>query len=258
MMNLKHAAVCCLFGLGFCGIALAAEISAVVAWSQKVELGTLVSGVVAEVHARPGQRVSKGDRLVSLDERGFKSRVNRHEAAYRHARAALAEARRENARAVELYERTVLSDFERNQALLALQSARAASEAAHADLIDARLDLERSVIIAPFDGVVLTVNVAPGQTIVSEWQSQPLVALAGDQTQYLRARIDAAQAGRLQPGQRLRVSAHGRELHASVGHVGFEPVAQSPQGPLYELTAEIAVSDQSPLRVGETVTLQLD
>lgn len=258
MIDFKCMAGLCLFSLGLCGSVIAADVSAVVGWSQRVELGTLVSGVVSEVHVMSGQTVSKGDKLISLDGRGFSSQVSRREAAYKHARAALAEARREDERAIELYDRTVLSDFERNQALLALQSARAVAEAAHADLVDARLNLERSVILAPFDGLVLSVNAAPGQTIVSEWQSRPLVTVADNRVYYARAPIDAALARRLQKGQRLSASVHGQELEALVSSVGFEPVGPSDQGPRYELAAEITVNDDKPLRVGETVTLHLD
>ncbi len=178
MMKLKHRMATCLLGICVSVAAVAADVPAVVGWSQKVELGTLVSGVVGEVHVRPGQIVSKGDELISLDGRSFSGQVNRRLAAYKYAKAALEEAEREDERAVELYDRTVLSDFERNQALIALHSARARAEAAHVDLIEARLELERSVVRAPFDGIVLAVNVSPGQTVVSEWQSQPLVTLA--------------------------------------------------------------------------------
>ena len=49
MTNFKHLAIACLSGLCITGSALAAEVTAVVGWSQRVELGTLVSGVVSEV-----------------------------------------------------------------------------------------------------------------------------------------------------------------------------------------------------------------
>jgi len=248
----------CLLGLWVSGGAVAADVAAVVGWSQKVELGTLVSGVVSEVHVRPGQSVSKGDELISLDGRSFSGQVSRRLAAYRHAKAALEEAEREDERAIELYDRTVLSDFERNQALIALQSARASAEAARADLIEARLDLERSVVRAPFDGVVLSVSVAPGQTIVSEWQSSPLVTVADNRVYLARAQVDAIQAGRLKRGSELRATVRGEDVQALVSHVGFEPVAQSDQGPRYELVAEIAVGDEGSLRVGETVILHLE
>ena len=247
-----------LMGLCLCGNVSAADVSALVGWRQKVELGTLVSGVVQTVHVRPGQKVSRGDELVSLDDRGFKGEVSRHAAVLRHAEAALAEARREDERAIELYDRTVLSDFERNQALIALQSARAAAERARADLIQAQLALERSVLRAPFDGVVLAVSVASGQTIISAWQSQPLVTLADDRVYLARAQIDAARARRLERGTELSASAGGDTFTALVEHVGFEPVARSAQGPLYELVVELRPAPDRPLRVGEGLTLHLD
>ena len=244
---------CCL-----CGAALAEDLQATVGWSEKVELGTLVSGVVDKVHVRPGRTVAKGDELVSLDDRGFRAEVGRGKAAYRHARSVLAEARREDERAIELYERTVLSDFERNQALIALNLARATAESARADLVHAELDLERSVIRAPFDGVVLAVNVAPGQTIVSDWQSQPLVMIANDRVYRVRAQIDAGQADRLQPGSGLKATVRGELMPASVSFIGFEPTAQSEHGPVYQLVAEIEMGGDRTLRVGEKVVLHLD
>ena len=248
----------CLLGLSLSASVLAAEVSALVAWSQKVELGTLVSGVVGAVHVRPGQKVGRGDALVTLDDRGFKGEVSRHLAVHRHAQAALEEARREDERAIELYDRTVLSDFERNQAQIALQAARARAAEAHADLVQARLDLERSVVRAPFDGLVLAVNASPGQTIVSAWQSQPLVILADNRVYRARAQISAAQASQLEPGAELRATLGDQTLSASVSHVGFEPVGQAGQGPLYELVAEIRIGDGRSLRVGEAVVLHLD
>ena len=79
---------------------------------------------------------------------------------------------------------------------------------------------------APFDGVVLAVNAAPGQSVVSEMQSQPLVTLAANRVYRARAQIDLAQAGQLAPGQRLQASARDRRSRGSVAYVGFEPVAQ--------------------------------
>jgi len=258
MTNFKHLAAACLFGLCVAGSVLAADVSAVIHWSRSVELGTLVSGVVGEVHVRPGQIVSKGDELISLDGRSFSGQVNRRLAAYKYAEAALEEAEREDERAVELYDRTVLSDFERNQALIALHSARARAEAARVDLIEARLELERSVVRAPFDGIVLAVNVSPGQTIVSAWQSQPLVTLADNRVYRAHAQIDATLAGQLGQGSALRATLRGQAVQASVDYVGFEPVGQSGQGPLYELVARIVATDGQPLRVGETVVLHLE
>lgn len=257
MNRLLHASAAALLAFGLVGPVLAADIQAVVGWSQRVDLGTLVSGVVSEVHVRQGQPVEKGDSLITLDDRGFRSQVSRRLAEHQHAQAVLAEAEREDERAAELYDRTVLSDFERNQAAVALKAARAVAEQARAALVEARLALERSVVRAPFDGMVLAVNVAPGQTVVSELESSALVTIADNRTYRVRAQVDASQAGRLAPGVRLNATVRGQDFEASVSYVGFEPVAQTGEGPRYELVADI-VAGARPLRVGETVILHLE
>lgn len=238
--------------------AWAEDVAAVIAWSQRVELGTLVSGVVQTVDVRPGQAVKAGDQLLSLDLRGFRAEVGRALAAHRHAQAQLEEAKREDARAAELYDRTVLSDFERNQALIGLQGATARAESARAALVRARLDLEHGVIKAPFDGVILAIDAAPGQTVVSQLQSSPLVTLADNRVYRARAQVVGEQAARLPPGTTLRATVRGQDFEAKVSHIGFEPVAQTGQGPRYELVAELRAPEDQTLRVGETVILHLD
>jgi len=238
--------------------AIAADVSGVVHWAQRVELGLPVSGVIAAVHVQAGQSVDKDTELISLDARRFKSRVGRHQAEYRHAKALLDEAQREDERAIELYDRTVLSDFERNQALIGLEAARARAQSAYAALLEARLDLEHSVIRAPFAGVVLAVDAAPGQSVVSELQSKPLVTLADDRVYRVLARVDAAQAGALPPGAEIGATVRGKAIRSRVHHVGLEPVGQSGQEPRYELVAEIVTDAGHALRVGETVILHLE
>ena len=238
--------------------AFAADVPAVVAWAQRVELGMLVSGLISEVHVRAGQRVSKGDPLVSLDRRGFATQVSRRKAEHDHAKAMLEEAEREDERAIELYDRTVLSDFERNQALVALKAARAAESRARAALVEARLDLERSVIRAPFAGMVLSTNAAPGQSVVSELQSQPLVTLADVRKLRARGLVSAEQAGQLELGATVGATLRGAAVEARVGHVGFEPVSRPDRGVSSELFVDLAVQTGQPLRVGETLMLHLE
>jgi multidrug efflux system membrane fusion protein len=231
-------------------------LSGVVGWSQRVELGTLVSGVIREVRVRPGQVVSAGDLLVQLDDRGLRSQLRRTEAEYRHARALLDEAEREDERAAELYDRTVLSDFERNQAAIALEAARARLAQADASRVAARLDLERSTVAAPFDGVVLAVDAAPGQHVVSGLQVLPLVTLGGNRPLVVRAQVDAALAAELAVGQAARVAFRGDEVGGVVSHVGLEPLPASDGAVRYSLWVE--VTDTTGLRVGDTVDVVLE
>lgn len=235
----------------------AAELQAVTGWVQRVELGPLVSGVVSEVHVRPGDRVDKGARLVTLDRRDFTSRVSRREAERRHAEMLLEEAQREDERAAELYDRTLLSDHERNQASIALEAARAAAETARAALSRARLDLERSQVRAPFDALVLAVAAVPGQSVVSELQSQPLVTLADGSALVARAAVDAAQAAELAPGQALRATLRGQPVEVRVRELGLEPLGGQAEPPRYALVVELPADVGTP-RAGERLLLHLD
>lgn len=258
---MRPVTLLCLMLIGPCAAVPAAadDVTAQVSWAQRAELGILVSGEVEQVHVRPGQVVARGDPLVSLDPRSFKHQVDRYSAAYRHARAALAEAEREDARAIELYDRTVLSDFERSQALIALEAARADAELVRSQLNQARLDLERAELKAPFDGIVVAVNAAVGQTVVSQLQVQPLVTIADHRRLQARADVDAGQARALSPGAEVEAMVGGDSMPGTVAYVGFEPLPSAAGGgPRYELRVDLQLPEGVSLRVGETVRLKIE
>jgi multidrug efflux pump subunit AcrA (membrane-fusion protein) len=74
-----------------------------------VELSTRVSGVVAEVRVKPGQRVKKGTVLLRLDKTVLQAQLDEANAEQARAQADAGDARRELERVQELYKRTVSS-----------------------------------------------------------------------------------------------------------------------------------------------------
>jgi multidrug efflux system membrane fusion protein len=235
----------------------AAELPAVMAWGQRVELGTLVSGVVSEVPVGAGQRVERGAVLLRLDPRGFRARLARAEAAVARARVRLEEAQREDERAIELYERTVLAERERQLAAIALEEARAELQAAEAQRVQARLDQERSVIRAPFGGVVVRVDAAPGQVIISELQSRALVVLADDRQMQAVARIPAGQIERLASVSEVTVEVRGARLAGGAPQIGLEPEPAGGEGPNYALRVPVQIDPDIRLRSGEPAKIQI-
>jgi len=123
------------------GVASAGELPGTLAWGERISMGTLVSGMVAEVPVRAGQRVNKGDLLVALVGRGLRAEVAGAKAETLRADVLLKEAQLEDERATELYERTVLSEHERTQATIGLREAQAQAQRARARLVQARLDV---------------------------------------------------------------------------------------------------------------------
>jgi multidrug efflux system membrane fusion protein len=144
---------------------------------RELKLGTLVSGVVAEVKVREGQQVRAGAVLVVLDQRAFQARLNRTRAVASRAAALFAEALREEKRARELYDRGLLSDHELQQAQIGRLEAEARKAEAGEEETQARLDLERSRILAPRDGRVMEVKTWKGQPVQNALSIQTLIVL---------------------------------------------------------------------------------
>ena len=84
-----------------------------------------------------------------------------------------------------------------------LQNSHAAREQQRAALEQAEIELKRTDILAPIDGVVIARDVDSGQTVAASLQAPTLFTLAEDLGRMeVHARIDEADIGRVRKGQR--------------------------------------------------------
>lgn len=136
----------------------------------------------------------------------------------------LAEARRDYERRQALFDKGFISTSERDRALalvnttqeqvkttraqLAVAEAQAKNAEAvvkqrEAQLAQAQVDLERTAIRAPGEGVIIKRSVDAGQTVAASLQAPELFIIARNLTDMqVDASIDEAEVGRLQLGQR--------------------------------------------------------
>jgi multidrug efflux system membrane fusion protein len=213
--------------------------------------------VVDEVAVRPGQAVGAGTVLVELDARGFRAEVNRSRAVLARSEALADEAVREDERAQELYDRTMLSDHERQLAQIARVEAESTLAEARARLAQAQLDLERSRLKAPFAARILAVNAMSGQAVVSSLQSQPLVILADSQAMLAEAEIAAGQLNGLAAGQAAQVGLGGDWLDGRIYDIGLEPVRRGEREVFYRVRVMFQVPQGRLLRAGMPAVLRL-
>jgi HlyD family secretion protein len=83
-----------------------------------------------------------------------------------------------------------------------LQNAQAVVEQKLAALDQTELDLERTVLRAPIDGVVIKRDVNPGQTVAVTLEAKTLFTIANDLSEMeVHGKIDEADVGRLKVGQ---------------------------------------------------------
>jgi HlyD family secretion protein len=88
-----------------------------------------------------------------------------------------------------------------------LENAEAVVEQKQASLNQAKLDLDRTVLRSPIDGVILDRAVDPGQTIAVSLDARTLFTIANNlDSMEVRGRIDEADVGSLQEGQTVKFS----------------------------------------------------
>jgi membrane fusion protein (multidrug efflux system) len=131
--------------------------------ADKVFLKSEIAGVISSIHFEEGARVEAGDVLFRLDDR--------------EQRARLAEAQAEQRLAQDVYDRTQTLTSRDVSSLARKTEAAAELDKAMARTELARLQLDRTRIRAPFDGVVGVRLVAPGSRVEDEIPLVELVAI---------------------------------------------------------------------------------
>jgi RND family efflux transporter MFP subunit len=131
---------------------------------RKADLRAEVSAVVLQVLKENGDMVKRGDILVRLDETSIRDNLSSAEDNVRSATLALAQAERNLVRLKTLRDSGMTS-------LQALDDAEVRRNAAHSELsastaraVLARQQLQRTLVRAPFDGVVGDRKVSAGDT----------------------------------------------------------------------------------------------
>ncbi|MEN8177024.1 MAG: efflux RND transporter periplasmic adaptor subunit [Pseudomonadota bacterium] len=241
------------------GNLLAKDLQAVLDWRQRVELGTLVDGVVNKVHVTPGQQVIRGTLMVELDQREMHARLAWTEAHVAATQLQQDEARRELDRALDLYDRTLISDHERKQAEVDAAEADALVRLAEAELTHIRLEREYSRIKAPFDGLVIGVDAHPGQALVNHLRSRPVVTLVDMSRMKAVSQVGVETALELKIGQSVKVGVRGAWLEGEISSIGLEPVADS-NSAVYPLEVLFTPPEQTQFqfRAGEPSMVRID
>jgi RND family efflux transporter MFP subunit len=238
------------------GQTLAAGVEGVVQWSRRVELSVPVSGVVAQVGVQTGDKVSRNQVLLALEEAPFRAAVQQAEAQLAQRKFERDERQRDYKQAQELYDRTVLSTVELENAKTRHAHAEAAFQEMRAALDRARYQLRVSVIRAPFDGRVVQCQAEPGQTVIAELKPVPLLAVAAAGEYIARIQLPEERIAGLEAGRAVNVSVAGNRYAGKIKHIGLEPVAKADAGyPHYDV--EVLFSAPSLLRAGARATVEL-
>ncbi|MGH9372672.1 MAG: efflux RND transporter periplasmic adaptor subunit [Vicinamibacterales bacterium] len=207
-----------------------------------VEVGTQVSGSIQALGADFNAIVRKGQILARLDPSLHRSAIEQARANLARAEAdlerlsvAAADAVVKRDRARELSVRQLIPATELDAAEVTVRSADAQVKSAAAEVTQARaalkqaeVNLSKTVITSPIDGIVIARNVDAGQTVAASLSAPTLFLLAArlDEMQ-LQANIDESDLGVIAEGQAVAftVDAYPREtFRGVVQQVRLNPV----------------------------------
>jgi RND family efflux transporter MFP subunit len=235
----------------------AAEAKGTLQWADRVELSTLVSGTVDKVLVSAGSRVAAGQALLRLDDRRFKADLAEAKANAVKAKDELDEAEKEVQRGQELFDRTVLSIHELQLVKIERARAEAGYRAAQAALQQARLNMQYSVVTAPYRAVVVRRLAQPGQTVITRLRAVPLLVVARADRMVVRAPVERQQMDRLKLGDTVTVKVGAQHYEGTVTQLGMEPVETTSQPARYPVDVSFRVAAGHALRAGQPATLML-
>jgi len=232
----------------------AADIQATLQWSQRVELSTTVSGVVQKVNVAVGDLVKRGQVLLSLDSTTYRARVEENQSEITRLNAEVEEAKRNLDRVQELYQRTVVSTTDLDQANLRLVRSQSALSESRARLQQNRKTLDDASIRAPFDAVVIVRQAEPGQSVAAGLQPQMLLTLARSGEMIARAHLAYAQIEKLKAGQTLTVIVEGNSYTGTIKTLGLDPVKIQDE---LDYPVDVVFKSKGLLRAGAPAKLKL-
>ncbi|KQN77421.1 secretion protein HlyD [Duganella sp. Leaf61] len=146
------------------GLASGPVITGSIQPERRADLRAEVSAIVLQVLKENGEPVKKGDVLLRLDETSIRDNVNSAEEAARAAQQSLDQTQRMLERQTTLRSSGMVSSQALEDVELRRNTAQSELAAAKSRLVTARQQLGRTVVRAPFDGIVSERKVSNGDT----------------------------------------------------------------------------------------------
>ncbi|MEO6974471.1 MAG: efflux RND transporter periplasmic adaptor subunit [Gallionella sp.] len=232
----------------------AADVPATLQWSQRVELSTPVSGVVKAVNVEVGDLVKKNQVLLSLDSTTYRASVAENQSEITRLNAEAEEAKRDLDRVQELYQRTIVSTTDLDQAKLRRVNSLSKLAEARARLLQNQKILGDTSLRAPFDAVVILRQAEPGQSVASGLQPQMLLTLARSGEMIARMQLPSSQIDHLKTGQTVSLTVAGSSYTGKIKTLGLEPV-RTKEGMSYPV--DVLFANKQILRAGTPATVKL-
>ncbi len=186
------------------------------------EISTELAGLVDRIEVKQGDQVQKDDPLVILNTEILDQEIAIQKSRIDQAELRIANAKKNYARLDRLFGKSGVSEKEYDDALFIYEEAQNEKQTAESTLKKMLLQKQRSVISAPFHGIILTKDVDEGSWVQPGRQ---LVSIGSSEDLIVRAPIAESTLQFIEVGQQVPVTinAYGKEIIGTVADI--DPVA---------------------------------
>jgi HlyD family secretion protein len=227
-----------------------------------IDLKSKASGEIIEIPIEEGDRVTKGQLIAKLDATTTQNAYDQAQADLEVAKASLSLAEKEADRQKELFDRSLISELDYENAILEKERANSTLVKAKASLEDAKERLAETVIKSPINGIILKKYVEEGQIIasgISAVSGGTIIATVADLSRaYIKTAVDEIDIGQIEPGQKATIVAESypdREFYGEVQRV--HPLAKDEQNVTsFDVTIEVDNSERL-LMAGMNATVEI-
>lgn len=174
-----------------------------------------VSGWVTDLSVKNNQSVSRGDPLFTVDDARYQAELAERQARLAQARAEWNLARHQYERRQRMSDRQTISEESLEAYGIRAESAKASYQLAKAELSSARIDLERTKILAPENGTVNNLTLEQGNYVA---RGSAVLSLIRKDSFYVTAYFEETKLQLVRVGQTARVTlvSGGEELTGEV------------------------------------------
>ncbi len=183
--------------------------------NRSVTLATRIMGRITQVSVSEGDAVKSGQVIVELDDTEFRARLNIALAAEERAEAEVEHRKRTRKRLQKLSQTNAVSQEALDEAVYALNVAKANLKSAKAEIESIRSTLAETRIKVPFDAIVIKKHAETGQVTQP---GQPLYEIQDQSKLKFRARVKERDLAYIEVSDTAKVT---------ISALGDEPVSAS-------------------------------
>lgn len=211
----------------------------------KAEINAEVGGIVTKVLKDNGDLVKAGELLVQLDQTTFRDKLMSAQEAERSALVTADQAQKQLRRMQSLHKQNLVTAEVLESAEIKANQAHSELASAKARLVEARQQLERTEVRAPFDGVVALRKTSAGDTAQI---GKALMVVIDPSSMRFEGFIAADQVGQVKVGQAVNFKVNGYNNQRFDGVI--ERINPQAAETTRQVQVFVAINSEEPLVAG--------